>query len=139
MSKITRRRRAGTDHDVVTVESEQDTGYRCKPCAQCPWRTDQPAGRFPAEAYRHSAPTAYDMAKNAFACHMSGVGRPQTCAGFLLSEGAVHNLQVRLKLMRGAIDLGQVKSRHQLYPSYRAMAVANGVPADDPILGPCRP
>lgn len=32
-------------------------------------------GEFPAEAFRHSAPTAYDMAESGFSCHSAGTER----------------------------------------------------------------
>ena len=64
--RVTQRRRAGADHQVVTVISEQGGAYRREPCGGCPWRIDQ-TGVFPAEAFRHSARTAYDMATNCFA------------------------------------------------------------------------
>jgi hypothetical protein len=113
-------------------------GYMCRPCPECPWRTDSPLGRFPADAYRESAPTSYDMAERTFGCHMSGADKPATCAGFLL-RNADHNLAVRLACLSGTIDLADVdEGGIPLYRSYRAMAVANGVPARDPSLAPSR-
>lgn len=133
---VTRRRPAGPDHQVVTVEGGGGA-YRRTPCPGCPWRVDQ-TGVFPAEAFRHSAETAYDMADRAFGCHESGPDRPATCAGFLL-RGADHSLAVRVRLANGRIDPTQVSDGgHALHPSYRAMAVANGVDPDDPRLTPCR-
>lgn len=109
--------------------------YRRKPCSDCPWRIDA-TGVFPAEAFRHSAATAYDMATHTFACHQSGTRRSATCAGFLL-RGGDHNLNVRLGRMRG--KYGDVADGgHALHPSYRAMAIANGVDPDEPVLAPCR-
>jgi hypothetical protein len=110
--------------------------YRRAPCAECPWRVDR-TGAFPASAFRASAPTAYDMAPETFACHMSGTSRPAICAGFLL-RGAEHNLAVRLRLASGEIALRAVRSRVALHSDYRSMAVANGVDPDDPALAPCR-
>ncbi|WP_455289311.1 DUF6283 family protein [Cupriavidus necator] len=52
-----------------TVEGGKG-GYRRKPCGKCPWRVDA-TGELPAEAFRHSAETAYDMATHTFACHSS--------------------------------------------------------------------
>ncbi len=136
MTEIIRVRSAGDDHQVVTVEG--GTGrYRRQPCGGCPWRTDQ-AGQFPPEAFIHSAETAYDMADRGFACHESGADRPATCAGFLL-RGAAHNLAIRLRISSGDIDPAQVgNGGHELYPNYRAMAVANGVDPNHPRLRPCR-
>lgn len=126
-------RTAGRDHAVISLKGGPAT-YRREPCPTCPWRKDA-TGEFPAEAFKHSAGTAYDMSTHTFACHQSGKERPALCAGFLL-RGADHNLAVRLK----RIERGQVSDGgHELHDSYRAMAVANGVNPDDPALGPCRP
>jgi len=133
---ITAIRPAGHNHQVVTVEGGSGA-YRRKPCDTCPWRVDA-VGEFPAEAFRHSANTAYDMGTHTFACHSSGAEKPAMCAGFLLN-GSLHNMAVRLKLMGGKIDLDQVSDGGiELFESYREMAEANGVDADDPILHECR-
>lgn len=128
-------RAAGEDHQVVTVEGGS-RGYCRKPCPDCPWRVDA-MGVFPAEAFRHSASTAYDMADNVFACHQSGTERPRTCAGFLM-RGAEHNLSVRLARIKGEVFDDVTDGGHQLHDSYRDMAIANGVDADDRVLAPCR-
>ncbi len=134
-SAVTQVRPAGPDHQVVTVEGGKGA-YRRKPCAKCPWRVDA-VGEFPAEAFRHSAETSYDMATHTFACHESGAQKPAMCAGFLL-RGADHNLSVRLKLVQGD-SFGDVDDGgHELHENYRAMAVANGVAPDDPVLVACR-
>src|SRR5271167_1668331 len=88
---------AGTDHQVVTVSSKNLSSYRRKPCAKCPWRCDA-VGEFPAEAFRHTANTAYDMSEHEFGCHESGKKKPATCAGYLLG-GTAHNLTTRLKVI----------------------------------------
>ena len=143
---VTRVRPAGDQHEVVSVEGGRGA-YRRQPCGAeastperpgCPWRVDV-TGRFPAEAFEHSAETAYDMADRAFGCHESGAGSPAVCAGFLL-RGAEHNLQVRMRVaVAGDLDLDQVSDGgHELHPSYRAMAVANGVDPTAPALAPCR-
>lgn len=107
---------------------------RHKPCEQCPWRMDVPTGVFPAEAFRASAPTAYDAAMPTFACHMSGAEKPATCAGFLLRHAA-HNLGVRLSLHGQRVDLDRISHGGcPVYPDYREMAVANGVARDDEVL-----
>jgi hypothetical protein len=140
LPKITRRRMAGRKHAVITVVSKADgrRSHRVKPCAQCPWRRDQ-AGSFPAEAFRLSAPTAYDAAMSNFGCHMSPASAPLTCAGFLLSAGALHNLLVRIGLATGRIDRAKLdRDGLALFKSYRAMAIANGVAPDDPVLALCR-
>lgn len=124
----------GEDHQVITVIGSGG-GYRRTPCPNCPWRVDA-VGEFPAEAFKHSAHTAYVMSQEAFGCHVSGSEKPATCAGFLL-RGADHNLGVRLKRMRGdCLDVQD--GGHELHENYRAMAIANGVAEDDPVLAACR-
>jgi len=111
---------------------------RRTPCEECPWKVESPIGAFPAEAYRASAPTSYDAAMSTFACHMAGADAPATCAGFLSRHGQ-NNLGVRLSLSQDRIDLSRVSDGgHELYDSYREMAIANGVDPDDPVLGPVR-
>jgi Family of unknown function (DUF6283) len=135
--RTTNIRPAGDNHQVVTLVSEKPHGYRRKPCATCPWRVDA-VGEFPAEAFRHSANTAYDMSRHEFACHESGEEKPATCAGYLL-RGASHNLATRLKAMSGKIDFKSVSDGGvELFGSYREMAETNGVPPDDPALARCR-
>ena len=133
-ARVLRTRRAGENHQVVTVAGGSGL-YRRKPCSDCPWRVDA-TGQFPAEAFRHSAATAYDMATHTFACHQSGSQKPATCAGFLL-RGADHNLSVRMG-RRGGKYRDVVDGGHTLHGSYRAMAIANGVDPNDPVLAPCR-
>jgi hypothetical protein len=135
-ARVTRWRRAGDQHAVVTLEGKVG-GYRRSPCEQCPWRRDRPTSVFPAEAFRISAPTAYDPAFTMFGCHMSRK-KPLTCAGFLLSGGARHNIGVRIARADERINLGDVESDAPLYPTYREMAIANGVAPDDPVLTLCR-
>jgi len=94
-------------------------------------------GSFPAEAFQHSAGTAYDMSDHKFACHESGCEKPATCAGFLL-RGADHNLAVRLARMKGSIKDDVREDGRALFEGYREMAIANGVPPDDPTIAPCR-
>ncbi|MNF18338.1 hypothetical protein D3C80_2223580 [compost metagenome] len=51
--------------------------------------------------------------------------------------GAEHNLKVRLQRMKGKwMDVSD--GGHELFESYRAMAEANGVSSDDPVLARCR-
>jgi hypothetical protein len=142
-AKVTRTRRAGfvgeAEYGVVTIkgESTDKHGHRLTPCPTCPWRLDATVGAFPAEAYRLSAPTSYDMAQSTFACHESGSAKPQTCASFLLRQH--HNMAVRLACIMGKLDLSRVHDGGvRLYADYRAMAEANGVDPADPVLGPCR-
>jgi len=132
---VTNIRPAGADHQVLTVEGGNGA-YRKQPCPDCPWRKDA-VGKFPAEAFKHSANTAYDMSQHTFGCHQSGKAKPTTCAGFLL-RGAEHNMLVRIGAMKGRFKDDVTDGGHELHDSYRAMAIANGVPSDDPVLLPCR-
>jgi hypothetical protein len=134
-ARITRIRPADASNQVVTTEGGS-SGYRRTPCGGCPWRVDQ-TGTFPAEAFRHSAGTAHDMATTTFGCHESGTKKPATCAGFLL-RGANHNLSVRLGYSGGRYRANVDDGGHQLHANYRAMAIANGVPPNDPALALCR-
>lgn len=127
---------ADENHQVLSVTGGSKTHMK-KPCPDCPWRKDA-VGEFPAEAFRISAKTSYDMAQSTFACHQAGAENPRTCAGFLLSESAHHNMQVRLEKMRG-VDYRDVSSGGaELFDTYAEMAIANGVDPDDPILEGCR-
>ncbi|WP_417546476.1 DUF6283 family protein [Marinobacter sp.] len=138
-SKVEKVTPVDDDHQVVTVVSsgEGKSRYRREPCPDCPWRRDA-VGVFPADAFKVSAKTAYDMADSTFGCHSSGSSKSATCAGFLL-KGADHNMSVRLSLIQGRLDLSKVSDGgHELFESYREMAEANGVSPDDPVLAPCR-
>ena len=108
-----------------------------KPCATCPWRRDATPGRFPAEAFRRLAPSAWDMNPMLFQCHDTGNDDPVVCAGFL-ERGAAHNLTIRLAYGRGEIEPRDRSGDEDLHQNYRAMAVANGVDPDDEALAPCR-
>lgn len=129
-------RSADEHNQVVTVEGGNG-GYRRTPCSGCPWRVDQ-TGSFPAEAFGHSARTAYDLSGHKFGCHETGAERPVTCAGFLL-RGAYHNMAVRMACAVGQIDLPQIHDGgNELHGDYRAMAIANGLDSSDPRLKECR-
>lgn len=124
------------EHRVLSIEGGKFCA-RPQPCPKCPWRVDA-VGQFPAEAFRQSASTAYDMATNMFSCHDAGAKKPATCAGFLL-RGADHNMAVRMKVVMREFSFAAVSDGgHELFESYRAMAIANGVPEDDPVIEPCR-
>ena len=103
------------------------------PCAECPWRTDVPVGKFPPERYVALAATAYDLGRTVFACHMSKDGGEFACAGFILQSSA-HSLSCRMS--REMFD--GVRSSYPLFETYRELAVANGVSEDDPALMNCR-
>lgn len=77
------------------------------------------------------------MAPNSFGCHEAGAERQATCAGFLLRGGG-HNLAVRSGFMTGRFKGDVADAGHELHENYRAMAIANGVPADDAALAACR-
>lgn len=136
--RVARIRPAGENHQVVTVltEGHGTDNYQRRPCRTCPWRKDA-VGEFPAEAFRHSAGTCKDMSMTTFACHSAGGDNPQTCAGFLLSTGADHNMQVRLqRIRRGALEEVNADGL-EMFPNYREMAEANGVDPADPVLDGC--
>ncbi|WP_432263398.1 DUF6283 family protein [Cupriavidus sp. TMH.W2] len=135
VAKVIGIRLAGESHQVVTVQSGGHR-YRKQPCHDCPWRKDA-VGEFPAQAFRISANTAYDMSTHVFSCHSSGSKKPATCAGFLL-RGAEHNLSVRLGKIRGDYKDDVSDGGLELFADYRQMAEANGVDANDPILASCR-
>lgn len=134
-ARITRVTPADERNQVVRIEGGRGS-YRRQPCGGCPWRVDN-TGTFPAEAFRISAGTAADMALETFGCHESGTAKPATCAGFLL-RGSAHNLGVRLRLLSGRYQLDVTDGGHELHPGYISMAVANGVPPDDPAIRQCR-
>jgi hypothetical protein len=134
--KVSNIRPAGPEHQVVTVEGGHK-GYRREPCPGCPWIVAN-TGDFPAKAFEHSAPTAYDIAQEVFACHESGVQGGHTCAGFIL-RGADHNMTMRLGYMTGRYKHDVTDGGYELHDSYRAMAIANGVDAGAPVLAQCRP
>ena len=136
MSTEVIKQRAGPNHEVVTTTLPAGHAYRKKPCAKCPWKISA-TGEFPAEAFRISANTSYDMGTHIFACHKSGTEKPTACAGFLL-HGSVHNLTVRIGRIQGNYLDGLSDGGHPMHGSYRAMAIANGVDKDDPVLARCR-
>lgn len=134
-TRITNIKVADENHRVISVTNGRGS-YRKRPCAECPWRKDA-AGVFPAEAFRLSAHTAYDMAEATFGCHEAGHIKPATCAGFLLN-GANHNLTVRLGRMKGKYLSDVTDGGNELHASYREMAIANGVEPGDSVLENCR-
>lgn len=134
MPDILRRRSADAENDVITVVSDpaERRTMMTRPCPECPWRRAN-AGSFPAEAFRISAPTAYDLATHTFGCHTAGAKEPRTCAGAAVRTG--HSLALR---MRGE-EVAQVEDiGDELFDDYREMAEANGVDPEDEVLRPCR-
>ncbi|OWL95614.1 hypothetical protein B7435_30205 [Mycolicibacterium peregrinum] len=107
-----------------------------RPCANCPWRTDSPAGEFSAERYEALRATAGSPGREAgldapiFACHKSEPGRDRACAGWLAVAGVDH-LGIRL-----AVALGRLPSTvfqpggdwPELFSSYDEMAERNRLP-----------
>lgn len=129
MSKIIKTTPADENHNVLTI-AKTNTKYMKQPCSDCPWKKSA-VGEFPAEAFRISAHTSYDMNDKTFGCHSSGTEQTKTCAGFLL-YGADHNFAVRLGISKGEYDLSRVTDGgHDLFRNYKEMAVANGVDPDD--------
>jgi hypothetical protein len=108
-----------------------------RPCSECPWRRDVPTGIWPVERFVALAHTAYDMNIGIFACHKSAQDHPTVCAGFL-ARGADHNLTIRRAYMTGELERTERSGGLNLYPSYRAMAIANGVPDGERALDRCR-
>src|ERR1043165_3478446 len=104
--KVTKIKPAGKNHQVISVTGG-DCLYRKEPCEECPWKKESEIGAFPSEAFRISAPTAYDMADRTFGCHMQGKEKPAICAGFIL-KGSTHNLNVRVAMIKGDLDLSKV-------------------------------
>ena len=111
--------------------------YQARTCVEWPERTGVPPGQFPPERFVALAHTAYDRAIVQFACHKSAEGQKIGCAGFVLA-GAMHNLGARLAALRGVLDWENTTTAAPLYPNYRAMAVAHGVPSDHLALRRCR-
>lgn len=108
-----------------------------RPCTNCPWRADAQPGEFTAERYRVLAASAYDRSFMIFTCHKSPEGGEVVCAGFL-ERGAEHNLAVRLAYSQRRLERFDRSGGLRLHSSYRAMAIANGVAPDEPLLEPCR-
>lgn len=103
-------------------------------CPECPWLLASPVGHFAPERYYALAPTCTPgyMGEEGrslppvFACHMTSDGKPMACAGMLLVCGEDNNT-VRLASAQGRCRrLDVEEARGPLYPSYLAMAVANG-------------
>jgi hypothetical protein len=143
LAKVRERRLADEDHAVITVEGG-DGKYRRKPCEDCPWRKDA-VGKFPAEVFRMSANTATDgshiltvgeKAFHTFGCHTSGADKPVTCAGYVIKGHDA--VGWRIACSNGKFDPDKVFANVPLFDSYYEMAVANGVPPDDPALEFCK-
>jgi hypothetical protein len=111
-------------------------------CAECPWLTASPLGHFAPERYYALARTCTpgymgDEGRSmppVFACHMTSDGKERACAGMLLVCGEDNNM-VRLASAQGRCARRDLEAPSgPLYPSYLAMALANGCDPDHPAL-----
>ncbi|QIV79781.1 hypothetical protein EXE63_00765 (plasmid) [Mycolicibacterium frederiksbergense] len=111
-----------------------------RPCANCPWRRDSPAGEFPAERYDALRTTAgapgHEAALGApiFACHKSEPGRDRACAGWLAIAG-INHLGVRLAVALGRLPAEVLRPGGEwpdLFDSYEEMAARNGLSISGP-------
>lgn len=106
-----------------------------RPCSECPWRRDQPAGRFPPERYEALRGTSHCPGRGSaqlgaplFACHKSSEGRDLACAGWLAVEGVGH-VAVRLAVAQGRLSGEALRSGPEwpeLFSSFGEMAEFNG-------------
>lgn len=103
-----------------------------RPCRECPWRRDTPAGKFEACRYDDLRATSGRRGAEAglyapiFACHMSPEGGEYACAGWLASVGHDH-IEVRLAVVTGqlpaeALEPGQ--DWPELFTEFDEMAAA---------------
>lgn len=93
-------------------------------CDECPFRTDVPVGRFPAERFRQLRRTAEQGFNPIFACHKTEEGSDLACVGYLLVAGSA-NFTVRLAVLQGRFRYEDLKATGPLYESYKAMERAN--------------
>jgi hypothetical protein len=108
--------------------------YMQRPCAECPWRVDQPAGRFDACRYDALRETSGRPGAEAhlgapiFACHKSQEGSDRACAGWLATVGCEH-IGIRMAVVTGRLPaeaLSPGDDWPELYRSYEDMAEVNG-------------
>jgi hypothetical protein len=107
---------------------------RPRPCEQCPWRTDNARGQFPAARYDELAATTgtpeepVPPGSPIFTCHKSSGGKELPCAGWLASVGHT-NLTIRMALAKGDLtpnDLRAGEDWPPLFETYAEMAAAQG-------------
>jgi hypothetical protein len=105
-----------------------------RPCDECPWRRDAPAGRFAACRYDALRETAGAPGREAglqapiFACHKTADGQDRACASWLAVVGVDH-LGVRLAVATGLLSPDALLPKvgwPDLYGSYEELARANG-------------
>lgn len=107
-----------------------------KICKECPFIIGN-VGKFPPERFVALAHTAYDMATEVFACHMSKEGKEKACAGFMMV--CQHNMTIRLRAIQGHVNLNEIDAKgHELHDSYFDMAIDNGCDLFDPALRQCK-
>jgi Family of unknown function (DUF6283) len=117
-------RRKGTMSDFAMTRT----------CPECPWLLSSKPGKFPPERYKAMADTCRPGGiRPVFACHMTPDGNPRACAGMILVCGRDSNL-VRVAAMSERFEPSQITASGPLYPSYLAMAAANGCDISDPIF-----
>lgn len=112
--------------------TEQHLCRMNKPCPECPFRTDVPVGRFPPgrfDALRDTIANGASLPQPMFGCHKTSEATTvRACAGWLVVCGE-RNLSVRLALVMRRLPpcaLERGDDWPELYPSYEAMAEANG-------------
>ena len=131
---------AEPDLDGSAHNRGEGLAHCVRPCANCPWRRDSPAGEFPAERYDALRTTAgapgHEAALDApiFACHKSEPGRDRACAGWLAVAGIDH-LGVRLAVVLGRLPAEVLRPGGdwpELFDSYGAIAARNGLSVSGP-------
>jgi hypothetical protein len=104
-----------------------------RPCGNCPWRRDAPAGEFPAERYERLRTTigspGHEAGLNApiFACHKTEPGRDRACAGWLAVAGIDH-LGIRLAVTLGRLPASVMRPGDdwpELFSTYDEMVERN--------------
>jgi hypothetical protein len=118
---------------IADVMDENEFGMR-RTCPECPWLLSSAPGKFPPERYIDLADTCKPggIPRALFACHMTPEENTRACAGMMIVCGDDAPNMLRLLWARRLIDPSNVEASGPLYPSYRAMAAANGCDPNDP-------
>jgi len=116
--------------ETACTVDPKTTFRRTETCAECPWRTDVPTGRFPPERFERLHRTVQQGFNPIFACHKTSEGHETACVGYLMVEGE-RNFAVRFALIEKAYDPRKLKATGPLYESYREMAEANEAELDE--------